>query len=260
MKAYLIVVETVHDEAMFAEYRKQVVDTLVPFGGRFIARGGKLTMLEGDWQHPRTAIIEFPRRESAEAWYSSPDYQKIIGLRLKSTSGSLVILDGIDGEEPAAELERIRADLAEHAGERPDLQRCLSVMDLHMRAAWILIALGRYDEAITSAGEANRARRASIAFAPESPYGGTVLWQACEARAVAHLARGQWSEAEQAAREALADFEEQDGNYRLYELALQAQGRLHPDRVYKVSKDPARELAEFDARRYALVRSLKREA
>ena len=42
----------------------------------------------------RTVIIEFPSRESAEGWYKSADYQKIIGLRLKSTSGNLVILDG----------------------------------------------------------------------------------------------------------------------------------------------------------------------
>jgi len=52
-------------------------------------------VLEGQWQHPRTVIIEFPSRESAEGWYKSADYQEIIGLRLKSTSGSLVILDGI---------------------------------------------------------------------------------------------------------------------------------------------------------------------
>jgi len=52
-------------------------------------------VLEGEWQHPRTVIIEFPTRESAEGWYRSAEYQKIIGLRLKSTNGSLVILDGI---------------------------------------------------------------------------------------------------------------------------------------------------------------------
>ena len=95
MKAYLIAAETVHDEAMFAEYRKQIASTLVPFGGQFIARGGELTVLEGQWQHPRTVIIEFPTRASAEGWYKSVDYQKIIGLRLKSTSGNLIILDGI---------------------------------------------------------------------------------------------------------------------------------------------------------------------
>lgn len=52
-------------------------------------------MLEGQWEHPGTVIVEFPSRESAECWYESPAYQKIIGLRLNSTSGSLVILDGI---------------------------------------------------------------------------------------------------------------------------------------------------------------------
>jgi uncharacterized protein (DUF1330 family) len=95
MKAYLIAAETIHDEAMFAEYREQVVDTVGLFGGQFIARGGKQTVLEGQWQHPRTVIIEFSTREAAEAWYKSPDYQKIIGLRLNSTRGDLVILDGM---------------------------------------------------------------------------------------------------------------------------------------------------------------------
>ena len=72
MKAYLIAVETVHDEAMFAEYRKQVVGTVGPFGGQFIARGGKLTVLEGQWEHPRTVIIEFPTREGFIARKNSP--------------------------------------------------------------------------------------------------------------------------------------------------------------------------------------------
>ena len=48
----MIAVETVHDEVMFSEYRKRVVGTVVPFGGQFIARGGKLTVLEGQWLHP----------------------------------------------------------------------------------------------------------------------------------------------------------------------------------------------------------------
>jgi uncharacterized protein (DUF1330 family) len=95
VKAYVIAIEAVRDEAMFANYCEQVPDTLVPFGGQFIVRGGKLTMLEGQWQHPRTAIIEFPTRQSAEAWYKSPDYQAMIGLRHGSSSGNLVILDGV---------------------------------------------------------------------------------------------------------------------------------------------------------------------
>ena len=94
MKAYVIAVDTVHDAAMMGEYGKAVAATLVPFDGRFVVRGGTCTVLEGEWQ-PRTVIIEFPSREAAEAWYTSEPYQKMIGLRLNSTSGSLIIIDGV---------------------------------------------------------------------------------------------------------------------------------------------------------------------
>ena len=94
MKAYVIALESVHDQPMFGEYAKGVAATLAPFEGRFVARGGKFTVLEGEWQHPRTVIIEFPSREAAEGWYKSAHYQEIIGLRHKSSRGNLVILDG----------------------------------------------------------------------------------------------------------------------------------------------------------------------
>jgi uncharacterized protein (DUF1330 family) len=69
MPAYLIAAESVHDEKMFAEYRKAVVATLAAYGGRFIVRGGKLSVLEGQWPMERLVIIEFPSRADAEAWY-----------------------------------------------------------------------------------------------------------------------------------------------------------------------------------------------
>jgi uncharacterized protein (DUF1330 family) len=94
MKAFVIAAETVKDDAMFADYRTAVPATLEAFGGKFIARGGALTSLEGEWPHPRLVIIEFPSRAAAEGWYSSADYQKIISLRLKSSVGNLIIVDG----------------------------------------------------------------------------------------------------------------------------------------------------------------------
>jgi uncharacterized protein (DUF1330 family) len=94
MTAYVIVAETVNDEKMFDEYRNQVPATLTPFGGKFIVRGGKVTVHEGEWPHPRTVVIEFPSRAQAEGWYKSDAYQKIIQLRLKSSAGNFVIADG----------------------------------------------------------------------------------------------------------------------------------------------------------------------
>lgn len=96
MKAYVIAAETISDELASAEYRKAVPATVEAYGGKFIARGGNLTLLEGEWPHPTLVIIEFPSRNAAEGWYSSLDYQKIIGLRLSSTVTNLVIVDGQD--------------------------------------------------------------------------------------------------------------------------------------------------------------------
>src|SRR5262245_34196310 len=73
---------------------KAVPATIEAFGGKFIVRGGDLKFLEGEWPHRRLVIIEFPSREAAERWYRSPEYQKIIGLRLNSTVGNLVIVEG----------------------------------------------------------------------------------------------------------------------------------------------------------------------
>ncbi len=95
MSAYVIVQEDVKDEAIFDQYRKQVVPTITAHGGKFIVRGGKFTVVEGQWPMPRLVVIEFPSRAAAEGWYHSPEYQKILPLRLKSGSGNLVIADGV---------------------------------------------------------------------------------------------------------------------------------------------------------------------
>ncbi|MFO1086842.1 MAG: DUF1330 domain-containing protein [Reyranellaceae bacterium] len=94
MKAYVVATETVKDEAKFAEYRQHVPATIEPFGGKFVVRGGGFTIVEGEWPHPRLVIIEFPSRAAAEGWYRSDAYQKVIGLRLDSTTGNLIIVDG----------------------------------------------------------------------------------------------------------------------------------------------------------------------
>jgi uncharacterized protein (DUF1330 family) len=53
-----------------------------------------MTVVEGEWPHPRLVIIEFPSRAAAEGWYRSAEYQKVISLRLNSAAGSLIIVDG----------------------------------------------------------------------------------------------------------------------------------------------------------------------
>jgi uncharacterized protein (DUF1330 family) len=94
MKAFVLAAETIKDESMFAAYRGKVLPTVEAFDGKFIVRGGHLTTLDGQWPHARLVIIEIPSRAAAEGWYKSADYQRIIGLRHNSSTGSLIIVDG----------------------------------------------------------------------------------------------------------------------------------------------------------------------
>jgi uncharacterized protein (DUF1330 family) len=97
MKCYCIVYERLHDPAMFAEYREQVMPTLEAYGARFLVRGGRFATLEGEMPFERIAVLEFPSRQAAEDWYASPAYQRILPLRLNATTCQFIVVDGIEG-------------------------------------------------------------------------------------------------------------------------------------------------------------------
>jgi uncharacterized protein (DUF1330 family) len=96
MKAYCIVYETINDEKMFGDYRAQVMPTIDAFGGKFLARGGAFTVLEGAMPHRRIALLEFPSRQIAEDWYHSPAYQRILPLRTEAGACQFILVDGVD--------------------------------------------------------------------------------------------------------------------------------------------------------------------
>lgn len=125
--------------------------------------------------------------------------------------------------------------------------------ELYMREAWLLVALRRQAEGIATARRAQQAWQV-FRMKVHSPYGGSIYWAPWNLEAAVALAEGDWSRAEQCTTMVLMDFEEQDDAGVLHELALHAQGQLHPDRFYHFSSDPARELAAFDLRAYALAR------
>jgi len=96
MKAYCIVYETIENERMFSEYRAQVIPTIEAYGGRFLARGGKFTVLEGEMPFTRIAVLEFASRQIAEDWYRSPAYQRILPLRTQAGRFQFIVADGVE--------------------------------------------------------------------------------------------------------------------------------------------------------------------
>ena len=99
MAAYVIAEVDVTDPEVFEQYRREVPATLVPFGGRFVVRGGATETLEGDWQPKRLVVLEFPDRKAAKAWWDSPAYAAPKALRQRCARTQLLIVEGIQAPQ-----------------------------------------------------------------------------------------------------------------------------------------------------------------
>ena len=92
MAVYLIAdIGEIHDQATYDRYRAQTPGVIGKFGGRFIVRGGKTETVEGDWRPGRLVVIEFPDMPTARRFYDSPEYRKILPLRLNASRGGKVL-------------------------------------------------------------------------------------------------------------------------------------------------------------------------
>ena len=100
MSAYIIVQNVVTDAARMEQYVPMAVETLVVHGAEILAAADEATVLDGESSFPRTVILKFASREAAMAWYQSPEYQEALPLRLQSTRGFLVLVDGLDDTAP----------------------------------------------------------------------------------------------------------------------------------------------------------------
>lgn len=97
MPCYTVGHITVTDMDGYQEYAAQVPATIAKHGGRYLVRGGPATDVEGKMPHDRHVVLEWPDRATAEGWYTSPEYQAILPIRLANSTGVMTIVDGYDG-------------------------------------------------------------------------------------------------------------------------------------------------------------------
>jgi len=95
MPAYVVVQVEVQDAETYERYKPLVPGSLEPFGGRFLARGGKTEPLEGSWHPKRFVIVEFPDAERARAWWSSTEYAEAKALRQASAHTEMLLVEGL---------------------------------------------------------------------------------------------------------------------------------------------------------------------
>jgi uncharacterized protein (DUF1330 family) len=79
--AYVVGQMTVKNPEKWAQYRGQVLATLLPWRGELVFRGQQVRAFSGSCPHPDIVVIRFPSRSDAEGWHSSSAYQALIPLR-----------------------------------------------------------------------------------------------------------------------------------------------------------------------------------
>lgn len=77
MTALITVDLTPTNKEQLGFYSAKAAETLIPFGGEFIAKGA-IEALHGNSIFQTKVVIKFPDRDSATDWYHSDAYKQII--------------------------------------------------------------------------------------------------------------------------------------------------------------------------------------
>src|SRR5437667_12849150 len=95
MHAYIIVEIEILEPAGYEEYKKLAGATVEKYGGKYIVRGGKAEVLEGDWQPKRIVVLEFESMERAKEWLNCDEYREPRKLRHKTARANMLLVEGI---------------------------------------------------------------------------------------------------------------------------------------------------------------------
>ena len=95
MAAFVIVDIEVHDPQRYEHYKELAPPSIHAYGGRHVARGGKVDVLEGDWSPKRCVVLEFPSAEQARRWWESPEYAEAKRLRQETAATKMIVVEGL---------------------------------------------------------------------------------------------------------------------------------------------------------------------
>ena len=95
--AYMIVESNITDPELFKRYLGAAPAVVKEFAGEYLVRGGRMKVLEGDWQPPRLTVLRYPSFEQAQAMYDSPAYVHARSLRQGTTACfNMVLVEGVE--------------------------------------------------------------------------------------------------------------------------------------------------------------------
>jgi len=95
MAVYAVINIQVTDPVRYAEYIEKAPPTIARYGGKYLARGGGVEVLEGGWKPQRLVILEWESMERFNEWYNSPEYAPLKQLRHETSVGEFVVVEGL---------------------------------------------------------------------------------------------------------------------------------------------------------------------
>jgi uncharacterized protein (DUF1330 family) len=95
MAAYVISEVEARDPVALEAYRALAAKTIAQYGGRYLARGGAVEVVEGGPPPKTIIIVEFPTMERLRKWYASPEYAEALKLRETALERRLIFVEGV---------------------------------------------------------------------------------------------------------------------------------------------------------------------
>lgn len=81
-KGYLIAVDEITDMERFTdEYLLTAAKTIDDYDGEVLVGSFDPEVIEGEWDHNLTVVVEFPSVETVKEWYNDETYQEVKQVR-----------------------------------------------------------------------------------------------------------------------------------------------------------------------------------
>lgn len=94
MAVYMIIEIEVRDEVLYSKYIDAVPEVVSRYGGRYLARGGRVTPLSERWCPERVILLEFDSMDRLNDCFASDEYARIAGWREASTRSRAIVVEG----------------------------------------------------------------------------------------------------------------------------------------------------------------------
>ena len=93
MAAFVIFDVEISDMEKYQEFMLGVKPALEKAGAKYLSRGGKHKVYEGDWEPRRIVLLEFPTLEDWEDFYHGPIYTGLKAIRDACSTARLVAVE-----------------------------------------------------------------------------------------------------------------------------------------------------------------------